>query len=60
MALAESTIESATAVVVIPRRDKRSRSLSSAREIRFCAVSSVTPSARPTERKSWFLKKRIT
>ena len=59
-ALAERTMESAAAGVVIPRRERRSRSLSSARDTRFCAASSLTQRAKPTDRKSWFLKKRST
>ena len=53
-ALAEMTTETAAAVPVIPRRERSVRSLSRARVTRFCAASSVTPNARPTDRRSWF------
>ena len=55
-AFAESKIANPLAPMATPRLEKNSRKRSTARLTRFCAASSLKPSALPTVRKSWFLK----
>ena len=52
-AWAEMTTTSPLAPTATPRLAKNARRRSTARLTRFCAVSSRTPMAAPTARKSW-------